>query len=78
MIKYITLILFVTPFLNSCNSKKQDSTINEAPDIISPYFGQKPPGLMPEIFAPGIVSLKGRVQGSVSFSPNLNEMYFFG
>jgi predicted alpha/beta superfamily hydrolase len=46
------------------------------PVLEGPYFGQKPPGLIPEVFAPGIVSLKERVQGSVSFSPDLDEMYF--
>ncbi|WP_271767866.1 TolB-like translocation protein [Aquimarina algiphila] len=41
-----------------------------------PYFGQKPPGLTPEIFAPGIVSINGRFEGTVSFSSELTEMYF--
>lgn len=49
---------------------------SEFPVLKGPYFGQKPPGLIPEVFAPGIVSLKERVQGSVSFSPDLDEMYF--
>lgn len=48
----------------------------EFPVLKGPYFGQKPPGLIPEVFAPGIISLKERVQGSVSFSPDLDEMYF--
>ncbi len=40
------------------------------------YFGQKPPGLTPEVFAPGIVSIDGRFEGGISFSPDLKEMYF--
>ena len=40
------------------------------------YFGQKPPGLIPEIFAPGIVSIDGRYEHGISFSPNLDEVYF--
>lgn len=40
------------------------------------YFGQKPPGITPEIFAPGIVSVNGRYEYGVSFSPQLNEIYF--
>lgn len=39
-------------------------------------MGQKPPGLIPEVFAPGIVSIDGRFEGAVSFSPDLEEMYF--
>jgi Tol biopolymer transport system component len=41
-----------------------------------PYFGQKTPGLIPEIFAPGIISLNGRYEHGVSFSPDLHEIYF--
>jgi hypothetical protein len=40
------------------------------------YFGQKPPGLIPEIFAPGIVSINGRDEKGISFSPDLDEIYF--
>lgn len=42
----------------------------------SPYLGQKPPGLIPEIFAPGIISINGRTEGVISFSPDLDEIYF--
>jgi len=80
----ISLLLLVPVFtvlFNSCNTKEQkvnnpDSPPDNHRDIVSPYFGQKPPGLIPEVFAPDIVSLKERVQGSVSFSPDLDEMYF--
>ena len=40
------------------------------------YFGQSPPGINPEIFAPGIVSLEGRYEYGISFSPELKEVYF--
>ncbi len=42
----------------------------------SPYFGQKQPGLTPELFAPGIVSIDGRLEATISFSSDLTEMYF--
>ncbi len=42
------------------------------------YLGQTPPGDMPVIFAPGIVSVNGRLEFSVSFSPDLEEIYFTG
>lgn len=51
-------------------------SVDEFPILQGPYFGQKQPGLIPEIFAPGIVSIKGRYDFGISFSPNLNEMYF--
>jgi len=40
------------------------------------YLGQKPPSLIPEVFAPGIVSIDGRFEGAISFSPDLDEIYF--
>ncbi|MCE7995205.1 MAG: hypothetical protein HEP71_24720 [Roseivirga sp.] len=48
----------------------------EFPVLKGPYLGQKPPGLTPEIFAPGIVSINGRFEGGISFSPDFDEMYF--
>ena len=49
---------------------------NKPPVLESFYFGQKPPGLIPEIFAPSIVSINGRVENAISFSPDLDEIYF--
>lgn len=40
------------------------------------YLGQTPPGLTPEIFAPGIISLDTRYEYSVAFSPDLSECVF--
>ena len=40
-----------------------------------PYLGQKPPGMTPEIFAPGIVSTGLDELNSV-FSPDGNEFYY--
>ncbi|MCP4898192.1 MAG: MBL fold metallo-hydrolase, partial [bacterium] len=41
-----------------------------------PYFGQEPPGLVPEIFAPGIVSSAEGFEFSISFTPDGREVYF--
>ena len=37
----------------------QEKTIDKTdiPVLKGPYFGQKPPGATPEVFAPGIVSI---------------------
>lgn len=59
------LIIFVLISITSCSQ-----------DIEHLYLGEKPPGLIPEIFAPGIVSIDGRFEGAVSFSPDLKEIYF--
>ncbi len=39
------------------------------------YFGQKPPGLKPEIFAPAIISTDG-YEFAITFSPDGKELYF--
>jgi hypothetical protein len=41
-----------------------------------PYLGQEAPGLIPKVFAPGIVSIEGRHEGTITFSPDLHEVYF--
>jgi hypothetical protein len=40
-----------------------------------PYLGQTPPGLTPEVFAPGIVSTKEWEYGAV-FAPGMKELYW--
>jgi len=49
----------------------------EFPKLTGPYLGQKPPGLTPEIFAPGIVSTDSAREFSGTFSPDGKEYYFF-
>jgi len=41
-----------------------------------PYLGQKPPGTIPEKFAPGVVSSKDRIEMGCAWSPDLKEFYF--
>ncbi|MBL4643321.1 MAG: PD40 domain-containing protein [Flavobacteriaceae bacterium] len=70
------LVLVFCVLLSACNPKKQNTKDSDSPTIESPYFGQKQPGLTAEIFAPGIVSINGRYDYGISFSPDLDEMYF--
>jgi hypothetical protein len=42
----------------------------------SDYLGQIPPGDTAKIFAPGIISLPNRLEGSIAFTPDGNECYF--
>jgi hypothetical protein len=43
---------------------------------VGPYLGQAPPGLEPQIFAPGIVTLSDRSEWTGSFTPDGQEFYF--
>ncbi len=49
---------------------------NQVPVLEATYLGQKPPGLIPEVFAPGIIS-KGHRDWTGSFSPDMTR-YNFG
>ena len=67
--KCISITLLFSILAISCKSYSQV-------DIPSgPYLGQKPPGLTPERFAPGIVSTDNWEISGV-FSPDLKEFYF--
>ena len=41
------------------------------------YFGQTPPGSVPKVFAPGIVSLPNRKEAVITFSPDGTSVFFF-
>ncbi len=47
----------------------------ELPVLKGPYLGQNPPGMTPEMFAPGFVSTDAH-EFSCTFSPDGNEFYF--
>ena len=47
------------------------------PQVSLPYLGQEPPGMEPEIFAPGIVSHPDFTEYSGTFSPDGSEYYFY-
>lgn len=49
---------------------------NDFPKLTGPYLGQKPPGLTPEIFAPGIISTPSAWEAAISFSPDGKEIFF--
>lgn len=49
----------------------------EFPKLTGPYLGQKPPGMTPEIFAPGVISLPDYFEHSAAiFSPDGKEVYW--
>ena len=44
--------------------------------IKGPYLGETPPGNTPKLFAPGIVSTRGKGEYCCTFSPDGKEMFF--
>ena len=45
------------------------------PKLTGPYLGQNPPGMAPEIFAPGIVST-GMSESAIAVSPDGKEIFY--
>jgi len=72
---HFILALVLALLLNACNTKKQDSEDNNSSIVENLYFGQKPPGLIPETFTRGILSIEGWELGGV-FTPDMKEFYF--
>ncbi len=48
----------------------------EIPKLMGPYLGQKSPGMTPEVFAPGIISIPDSNEFCASFSLDGMEFYF--
>ena len=72
------LILTIVISLNTVFAQENIENDSSFTVVGGKYFGQNPPGMTAEIFAPGIVSVNGRYEYAVSFSPDLDEMYFSG
>lgn len=70
----LTILAFVL-LLSSCNTKKQHANDPDFPHLEDPFFGQKPPGSIPEIFDPRIVSTE-HSEPAIAFSPDIEEIYF--
>ena len=68
---YILLVLLLAMLTMNFKSHSQD----EFPAFEGPYLGQKPPGMVAEPFAPGIISTDGWELEGV-FAPGMKEFYF--
>ena len=52
------------------------SVVIHASDLAGPYFGQEPPGLEAELFAPDLISQEGRYEFAISFAPGGERLVF--
>jgi hypothetical protein len=59
------------PELSEKHSKQRDR-----PVLKGPYLGQKPPGMQPEMFAPGIIS-SGYSECAIAFTPDARELFLW-
>jgi len=72
--KYRTIcvgIFLSITFVISSNAHQDDF-----PVLKRPYLGQKPPGMTPEVFAPGVVSIEEGKEYKPTISPDATEIFF--
>jgi hypothetical protein len=76
----VVLSLITIVLASGCTppaEKPAETTKSEFPLIRGPYLGQEPPGMEPEIFAPGLAST-GENEAIAFFFPNERSVYFSG
>ena len=69
--KKISALLFSAFAAASGALNAQDDTTS----LEGPYLGQTPPGTVPEVFAPGVISTENWEYGAV-FAPGMQELYW--
>jgi len=72
---YKVILIVGILFLQSCNTKKRQTSDSNIPNIETPYLGQKPPNLTPIPFAPGLVSTD-IYEYDGAFTPDMKAFYF--
>ena len=73
---YLIFILALVLVTNACNTGTQKINDSDFPPLENRYLGQKPPGLTPELFAPGIVSTEESLETEVLFLPDMTELSY--
>jgi len=75
---FIVSTLLIIILFTNCNNQKnsQNATEIDSSSLSGEYLGQKPPGMIPEIFAPGIISFDSTEELNSIFSPDGKEFYF--
>ncbi|MEP3371702.1 MAG: hypothetical protein ABJL43_12255 [Maribacter dokdonensis] len=68
-------VLLSVIFLSACKTENSNVKENDSLTIENPYLGQKPPGLTPIPFAPGLVSTE-IYEYDGAFTPDMKAFYF--
>lgn len=72
----VTATRALSAFTQNTSTNRERQNPIEFPPLESRYLGQKPPGLTPKPFAPGIVASEEHVVAGGNFSPDMKEFYF--
>lgn len=71
----LVVTLAIASLLYACQPINQKAHGSDLPPLEDRYFGEKPPGLVPQLFDPKTVSPEGLFEGG-SFSPDMKQYYF--
>jgi len=69
------IIVFLISTSTICRAQENSDNSKQFPVLKGAYLGQKPPGMTPELFAPGAFSAFKTV-ASIAFTPDGREVYF--
>ena len=72
--RFARIIMFV--FAASFGALAPAAAEEPLPELRGPYFGQQTPETKAEVFAPGLISVTGRYEYALSFSPDGEELLF--
>jgi len=64
------LLIYIFSSISGLSAQQKDF-----PELTGPYLGQKPPGIQPEIFAPGIIST-GMSESAIAVAPDGKEIFY--
>jgi hypothetical protein len=70
--KTTVVLVLMSIVLASCTSTQQDGNKVSA----DPYLGQEPPGSIPDVFAPGVVSTDTAFETGITLAPDGKEIFF--
>lgn len=73
-ISVVLLVLFISTMPALAQEKAKDES--DFPALKGPYFGQKSPGVTPELFAPELFDAEHGYHSTVIFSPDLTEAFW--
>ena len=68
-------VFFLVLLFVASSMPTQEKTA-DFPVLRGPYLGQNPPGMMPELFAPGIIS-RGYSEQQIAFTPDGRELFLW-
>jgi Tol biopolymer transport system component len=74
--RLLTVFVVILSFLNAGCGMSTPIQPTLTSEIVTAYLGQVPPGVTPQVFAPGVISVESAMDFAATFSPDGMELYF--